>query len=295
MQPKGWSSRSLGSRFQHGVFYAVIGVFGRSAAYVLMRLVVFWFVAFRPSVRRKAGYYLRRRFPGHGAWARVRDTYRLCLAFGQVLVDRAVLGILGRGAPACDPEGLARLRQLLSEGRGLILVTAHVGGWQYAMASLATLEAPVSLLMHRDAGDVDKQFFEHRPGEPPFTVLDPAGYLGSTLPMLRALGEGGVLCIMGDRGLGSGTVAVDFLGGPVALPYSPYKLASATGAPIALIFPSESKGKSILRLARVIRVPANLGRKSSAYLPYAREFSAALERFVAEQPYQFFNFYDMWN
>jgi predicted LPLAT superfamily acyltransferase len=291
---QGWSSRSLGSRFQHRIFYAVIGTFGKRAAYLLLRLVVFWFVAFSPAVRKKAGYYLRRRFPARGAWGRARDTFRLCLAFGRVLVDRAVLGILGPGGPGPVPEDRARLKDLLAEGRGLVLVTAHVGSWQHAMASLASLDAPVSLLIHRDPGDVDKQFFEHGPGAPPFTLLDPAGYLGSTLPMLQTLKEGGVLCIMGDRGAGAGTVAVDFLGGPVPLPFSPYKLASATGAPVAVIFPWERAGRTELRLAQVIQVPEGLGRGAAAYRPYAEQFSQALEAFVAEHPYQFFNFYDMW-
>jgi predicted LPLAT superfamily acyltransferase len=290
-----WSSRSLGSRFQHGIFYKVIGLFGKRAAYVLLRPVVLWYVMFIPAVRNKAGHYLRRRFPGHGAWARARDTYRLCLGFGKVLVDRAVLGILGSGAPPTSPEDRARLKALVAEGRGLVLVTAHVGGWQHAMACLSGLEVPVSLLLHRDSGDVDKQFFEHRPGAPPFTLLDPAGYLGSTLEMLQVLREGGVLCIMGDRGMGAGTVPVAFLGGPVRLPFSPYKLASATGAPLAVIFAFEREGRTAMELAEVIRVPGQLGRKPAAYLPYARQFSLALERFVAEHPYQFFNFYDMWD
>jgi predicted LPLAT superfamily acyltransferase len=294
-QSKAWSSRSFGSRFQHGIFYAVIGTFGKRAAQVLLRLVVLWYVAFRPSLRRKADFYLRRRFPARGAWGRARDAYRLCLAFGQVLVDRAVLGILGPGEPAASPEDLAAIGQLLAEGRGLILVTAHVGGWQHAMACLAALRVPVSLLLHRDSGDVDKHFFEHRAGAPPFTVLDPEGYLGSTLEMLQVLREGGVLCIMGDRGQGAGTVAVPFLGAPVPLPFSPYKLASATGAPIAVIFPFASAGKTPLRLARIIRVPGGLGRAASAYRPYAEQFSQALEQFVADYPFQFFNFYDMWN
>jgi predicted LPLAT superfamily acyltransferase len=292
---KAWSSRSFGSRFQHGIFYTVIGLFGRRAAHALLRLVVLWYVAFSPAVRKKAGPYLRRRFPGRGAWARARDTYRLCLAFGKVLVDRAVLGILGLGAPPTSLEDRARLKALLTEGRGLVLVTAHVGGWQHAMASLATLGVPVSLLIHRDSGDVDKHFFEHQSGAPPFTLLDPAGYLGSTLEMLQVLREGGLLCIMGDRGMGACTVDVDFLGGPVPLPYSPYKLASSTGAPVAVIFPYELEGRTRFQLARVIRVPAHLGRKPAAYLPYAREFSQALESFVADHPYQFFNFYDMWD
>jgi len=292
---KNWNSRSLGSRFQHKIFYAVIRTFGRRAAYALLRLVVLWFVLFSPAVRRKAGHYLGRRFPGHGAWARLQDTYRLCLGFGRVLVDRAVLGILGPGEPVAGHEDRARLKALLAEGRGLILVTAHVGGWQHAMATLETLGAPVSLLIHRDGGDVDKHFFEHGEGGPPFTLLDPADYLGSTLRMLQVLWAGEVLCIMGDRGMGSGTVAVDFLGGPVLVPFSPYKLASATGAPIAVIFAFEQEGRMTLQLAQTIRVPDGLGRKPAAYRPYAEQFSRALERFVADHPYQFFNFFDLWS
>ena len=290
---RAWSSRSFGSRFQHWIFYAVIGRFGRGAAQALLRLVVLWYVGFRPSVRGRTGPYLRRRFPGRGAFGRLRDSYRLSLAFGKVLVDRAALGILGPG-PGPAPEDRVRLQALLAEGRGLILVTAHVGAWQGAMANLAGLEVPVSLLIHRDGGDVDKQFFEHRPGAPPFTLLDPGGYLGSTLEMLQVLNQGGVLCIMGDRGQGAGTVPVDFLGAPVPLPFSPYKLASATGAPIAVIFPLDCQGRTPLQLARVIRVPGHLGRSAAAYRPYAQQFCQALEAFVEEHPYQFFNFYDMW-
>jgi len=291
---KAWSSRSLGSRFQHGIFYTVIRAFGRGPAYALLRLVVLWYVVFSPAVRRKAGHYLRRRFPGRGFWARGRDTYRLCLAFGKVLVDRAVLGILGPGRPVAGQEDRARLKLLLAEGHGLILVTAHVGGWQHGMATLETLGVPVTLLIHRDGGDVDKHFFEHGEGGPPFRLLDPADALGSTLRMLQVLGQGEVLCIMGDRGMGSGTVAVDFLGGPVRVPFSPYKLASATGAPVAVIFAFEAGGRTTLQLARTIRVPAGLGRKAEAYRPYAEQFSQALEGFVAERPYQFFNFFDLW-
>jgi predicted LPLAT superfamily acyltransferase len=50
----------------------------------------------------------------------------------------------------------------------------------------------------------------------------------------------------------------------------------------------------MLQLARIIRVPGNLGRSASAYRPYAEQFSQALEQFVAENPYQFFNFYNIW-
>jgi lauroyl/myristoyl acyltransferase len=225
------------------------------------------------------------------------DSYLLSLGIGRTLVDRAILGILGPGSLKLSLEGKSELADLLNEGRGLVMVTAHVGCWQLAMSSLSALDTQVNLLVHRDEGDLDRHFFEHSGDKPPYRIVDPAGYLGGTLEMLQVLKNGEIICIMGDRNMGSdsGTVSVDFLGGPVTLPFSPYKLASATGAPVAVIFPFRDKsGDYALHVAKIIRVPENLGRSAHAYIRFAREFIVVLEQFVSENPYQFFNFYDMW-
>jgi predicted LPLAT superfamily acyltransferase len=121
--------------------------------------------------------------------------------------------------------------------------------------------------------------------------------MGNTLEMLQVLKEGEVLCIMGDRVMGRdrNSIAVDFLGSSVQVPFGPYKLASAIGSPVAVIFPYKSGRNSYaLRVAEIIRVPKGLGRTGEAYRPYATRFIRALEGFVEEHPYQFFNFYDMW-
>jgi predicted LPLAT superfamily acyltransferase len=91
-------------------------------------------------------------------------------------------------------------------------------------------------------------------------------------------------------------VAVDFLGSAVRLPFSPYKLASATGAPVAVIFPYRSgPGRYALRVAGVIRVPPIGGKSPESFRPFAARFAEALEGFVSEHPYQFFNFFNMWD
>lgn len=259
--------------------------------------MVLYYTLFRPSVRARSRHYLQRRFPGRNPLVRLWDSYRLNLGIGRILVDRAALGILGPGRLKVSLAGGDELTALLSEQQGLILVTAHVGCWQLAMSSLSALQKPVSLLIHHEAGDLDRHFFEHGGGSSPFRIIDPGSPLGGTLEMLQVLKNGEVLCIMGDRIMGgkSGTVSVDFLGGMVAFPFSPYRLASATGAPVAVIFPYRDRaGSYSLQVARVIRVPAELGRSSSAYSPYAAQFASALEEFVDRHPYQFFNFFDMW-
>jgi predicted LPLAT superfamily acyltransferase len=81
----------------------------------------------------------------------------------------------------------------------------------------------------------------------------------------------------------------------VRVPFSAYKLASTTGAPIAVLFSYKTGPASYeLQLAKVIRVPAGLKRGGAALVPYVAEFATALEKFTREHPYQFFNFFDMW-
>ena len=69
-----------------------------------------------------------------------------------------------------------------------------------------------------------------------------------------------------------------------------------TGAPVVVMFTCKSgPGSYALELSRVIRVPRDLGRSGVAAAPYVAEFAEALEGFVEKYPYQFFNFFDLWN
>ncbi|WP_005036002.1 lysophospholipid acyltransferase family protein [Holophaga foetida] len=293
MKAPAWTGRSLGAAWQHRFFYGLIRHLGRRPAYWMADLVSLYYVLAKPSVRAKCRPYLSHRF-GH---ARPVDAWRLSRELARVLVDRAAVGILGPGALETAFSGRETLNGILAEGKGLILVTAHVGAWQLGMANLKIVEAPVTVVMHRNPGDVDRQYFEHGEGPAPFRVLDPDTFLGGSLEMLQILQRGEVLCVMGDRVLGdtSPTVEADFLGAPVELPYGPFKLASLTGAPIVVAFPYKpGMNRYELRVADVIRVPPGLGRRSGNFRPYVQVFAASLEAFTRDFPYHFFNFFDMW-
>jgi len=291
-----WTSRSIGASWQHQSFYLMIRLGGRHAAYLLLYFVVFYY-ALLPSVRRKCLPYLEHRFPQAGGWTQFVNRYRMCLELGKVLVDRALVGILGPQRVKVELLGKQELLELLAENKGLILVNAHVGCWQVAMSALGFMKLPVNLLMQRDAGDIDRHYFEHAGLECPYKIIDPHGFLGGALEMVAVLKRGEVLSVMGDRMLGEDRngVAVDFMGGQVTMPFSAYKLASATGAPIvALLSYKTGPDSYALKLFRTIRVPAELGRGSSVFIPYVQEFAETLEAFCQENPFQFFNFFDMW-
>lgn len=292
-----WTSRSIGSTFQHKIFYALIRMGGWRLSYFVLYFVVFYYILFRPSVRKKCRYYLSHRFPGASPFQMLQNSYHLSLELGKALIDRAIVGILGPDKFSITFDGKEALDNLIAEGKGVILLIAHVGTWQAAISAQGLLNVKINMVIHREEGDVDRQYFEHQSMESPYRIINPEGYLGGSLEMLEVLKKGEALCMMGDRVLGNlkNTVAVKFLGEEALFPFSAMKIASASGAPIAVLF-SSKKGiaECGVSIAKIIRVPAGVGRQGKEFLPYVEEFVRSLEAFAIEYPFQFFNFYDMW-
>ncbi len=291
-----WTSRSIGSSWQHQSFYLLIRCGGQQAAYLLLYCVVFYYTLL-PSIRRKCSFYLSRRFPQAGRWQQFLNSYRMNLALGKVLVDRALVGILGADRLDVKLHGKQELMDLIAAGKGVILVNSHIGCWQVAASVLDFVDTPINLLIQREEGDIDRHHFEHSGGECPYRIIDPRGYLGGVMEMLQVLKRGEVLSVMGDRMLGNDKNGVDinFMGGKVTVPFSAYKLASATGAPIVALLSHKVSGNSYaIKISSTINVPANLGRGKENFTPYAQEYAGILEKYCEEHPFQFFNFFDMW-
>ncbi len=291
-----WSSRSLASSFAHSIFYYAIRLGGRWIAYFMLVFVV-GFYTLRPDVRRRSEQYRLRRFGRRSGIRSLADCFRLQLEFGMMLVDRAVMGILGDFIMEASDKDRRKLAKLAGQGRGLILVTGHVGCWQLGMSVLDHIDAAKAVVMYKNEGDVDKHYYEHGVRGPSFAVIDPRGPMGGTLEMMDVLKKGGVLCVMGDRNFGSpkNVVTVQLLGGDVEVPMAAYKLASTLEVPMAVTFSHRSgPGRGRIWISRVINVPGQLGRTPDAYRPYAQEFADGLEKFIRMHPWQFYNFYDMW-
>lgn len=294
---KSWSSKSLASQWQHRIFYLFIRWGGWRLAYAALFFVVSWYWCL-PSVQKRSLPYLQRRFPHAGRVALARHRWQMQWHFGKTLVDRATAGIQGvytDTASADDKNTLLALRQ---ENKGLIFITAHVGPWHTIMMGLQdVLGEQGNVVMHKDAQNVDKDYFEHNQRMLPFRIIDPQEGPASSMAMVLALQRGEVVAFMGDRPFGNPkhVVPVPFLGENIPVPWGAYYLASITQAPVVICFTVRTgpcTGHHYI--AKVLRVPENLGKKMSAYAPYASVFVQTLEQYVQEHPYQFFNFYNMW-
>ncbi len=292
-----WNKKKHGSEWGLSFFYWMIRIGGRSLAYFFLYFVVFAYVAFFPSVKAICSPYLTRRFPNAGRPGLFYHRYRLVLTFSKILVDRAVLGILGVSSIKADFQNQDDFHRIKALDSGFIILMSHVGCWQVAMAALSSLNRPVNLLMLQQDTEKDKHYFEHGNEKSNLKIIDPDQFLGGTLDMLNVLKKDEILCIMGDRLFGNTAYSLNmtFMGGKTRLPFSAYKLASSAQKPMVILNSFKSGPNQYkLDLPAVIHVPPKCGKKGEAYTPYATTYVDALEAYVHDHPYQFFNFYDMW-
>lgn len=291
---KTWSSKSLASRWKHEFFYMLIKVCGRWPAYIFSCIVVLFYVLFVPVVHTRSSFYISKRFPDSSKITRWFHTWRLCQNLAFSLIDKAAVGILGTEEFTYTLKGVEKLKSIQKEGKGLILLTAHVGCWQSSMGGLKTLETPVHLMMLRDSGDVDSQYFEFQQHEN-INVIHVEDTMRSVLEVTAALKRNEIVSIMGDR-IFPPTAYTDyatFLGEKALFPTAAYKISQATGTPIALLL-TRKVGASHMELtvSTIFTVPKDAGKN---YSPFAQSVAHTLEQYTQKTPYQFYNFFDLWS
>lgn len=287
-----WAQPGIGTRLQHQFFYWLMRIGGMARGYHMANIASAWYVLMSPSIRRRCRFYLSRRFPKRtGGLQRLLDTYWLVRAYATTLVDIKVRAMFGAERFTVSSPDHERLKEIASKPGGFVLIQAHVGCWQVGMSTLDEFHKELAIVI---APDRHTEIMLQETG---LSLIDPRTGLDSAVRMTDTLLAGNILVMMGDRTFGGdkGMVAVDFLGGRVMLPITPFRMASATGVPVVVMtVPRTGRRAYAIRLAAVIQVPPALGRAAAAYAPYCQQFADCIEQFVRDNPWQFYNFFDMW-
>ena len=123
--------------------------------------------------------------------------------------------------------GLAR--EALAAGKGGFICTAHLGGWEFDVATLVSPDFHLNPV-YRKANNpwLNKILFERRPG-----VKIPKGTAGARL-MLETLNKGDFIAILCDQKLREG-MEVPFFGKPAMTATGMVSLAIKKDAPILMV------------------------------------------------------------
>jgi phosphatidylinositol dimannoside acyltransferase len=131
------------------------------------------------------------------------------------------------------PESYDFLKTAMAEGTGAILALPHMANWDAAAAWVAANDWPMVTVAERVKPEVVFDQFVAFREKLGMEVLPLTGGRRAPLDVLaERLGQGRMVCLLGDRDLSRSGVEVEFFGGRTRMPAGPAILAIRTGAPL---------------------------------------------------------------
>jgi lauroyl/myristoyl acyltransferase len=207
--------------------------------------------------------------------------------------------------PDLDPSeilasrsGDGRLLETHREGKGSILLTAHVGNFELGGLFLRKLGLTVHAVYAPDPSPVVEAHRETARrtlgvnGIP--VTTNPFGFL----PILRALKENACVAMQGDRDVSGTGRRLPFFGETASFPVGPFKIAAISGAPLFPVFvlqEPDGRYRTVVHEPIPVANPRDPDEKDQALTAAMGCFVSVMERTIRENPTQWYLFTRFWN
>jgi KDO2-lipid IV(A) lauroyltransferase len=192
-------------------------------------------------------------------------------------------------------ENLHILKEVLDRGRGCIMLTAHLGNWEYGAAVMGILSFPMSVvaLPHKESA-VNEIFDRKREKSGMAVISSRMAYK----KCIAALKNNRLIALVGDRDFSPNGETMDFLGKKVMIPQGAAVFAKKTGAAIIPAFLiREGEDRFILSINDPIYVDAAEGLKHNSVeiSDIIKQYISVVEKKIREYPTQWMIFREFWS
>jgi len=198
-----------------------------------------------------------------------------------------------------DPQRLQRLvhfgnstevfDQLLAHGKGVIVLTAHLGNWELGGAAMAARGYKFNVVaLWQPNRHVNELYQRQRIAR----QLRPIPMHRAARECLAALRRNEIVALVGDRDFTTSRDTVEFFGEPARLPQGPAKLALATGAPILPIFLIRRPDDTF---AYIVQEPIWADRSRDHVGDVMNRIARALEQVISQHSEQWYLFHNLWD
>ncbi len=269
----------------------------RFLMYFFALIPVVYYYLKRPEVRFSSPIYQRHLDLGHGKGKAFWFGLGQAAVYSRIILDNMYLGTFGPDRFQIEYEGTDRFMDALGRGRGLILLSAHLGNWHLAINFLGRTGTAAHLVTEDvRSPEVKRHMDAAKEKAIHLTVHDAREGMNLVFTLKEALGNGDVVVLSGDRAHGGRNVRAEFLGEEANLPLLGFALSRAARAPICMgmAFSTGMQKYDFYGIGPINdEVEDDLpARKEHAEL--ARIFAGYLGKYLKRFPTQWFNFYDFW-
>lgn len=302
--PAHWASIGE-STFGAGLWllYQVHRWLGRWPYRLCLLPVIAWYWATQPRARAASREFLgrvadRRGGPPPGRLA----SFGHLLSFADTLLDK-LLAMSGRYRfEQLHFEGHEPVLRMIAEGRGGMLVTAHLGCLELCQASAQRREGfKLTVLVHTRHAEQFNRLLQRLNPDAGVELIQVTEITPATAALLsERVARGEFVAMAGDRvpvvpSPGS-TVAAPFLGREAPFPVGPYVLAMLLQCPLFFMAcVRDGTGHRVRFTLLAERVSLPRSQRAAALAAHAAAFAAALEAAVLSAPLEWFNFFPFWD
>ena len=186
-------------------------------------------------------------------------------------------------------DSMEPLEAAEARGKGVIIIAAHLGNWEWSAKYLALAGHPILVIARQSEDEKFNALTDRIRGDGGNTV-HPRG--GSPRPLIKTLRENGRIAIVPDQK--SEDVFVPFFGRLAGTVAGPAVLALKTGATLLPIFcPRQPDGSYKIIMGPEI-IPEPTGDRDADILQIMAQLTKIIEDMVRQYPDQWLWLHDRW-
>lgn len=287
-----WEGKSKGNKLGYQIFIYALRKGGLKVAYTLLYLVALHFFLFSGK-SSKASYHFQRHKMGFSWWTSIKNVYRNYYAFGQSIIDKIVTMAGLPNKFSFEFNGEQHLLDMVAEGKGGILLSAHLGNWEIAGHLFTRLNTKIHVVMYDAEHAWVKQIMEDATGVKKMNAILIKPDLSHIYAIQAALDNKELVCMHADRFLpGNPTKEITFLNEPAPFPVGPFLLSSTFQVPVSFVFAFKTSNSHFKLSATPPKV---YPKKNQGGIELAmQEFVSIMEEKVKQYPLQWYNYYYFW-
>lgn len=281
---------SRGNRLGYAIFIFILKTAGIIPAYALLRVVTLYYMLVPGNAAKPMRYYFRQRL-GFRRWKTIWAMYQNFNHLGRSIIDKVVLMSDMPSPFTLEHDGIAHLDQMAAEGKGGLLISAHLGNWEAAGHLLKRMNTPINIVMYDGEHQKIKAYLD-AVRERSFHVIVIREDISHIYEIGAALQRNEFVCIHADRYVeGNRTIETTLLGRKALLPLGPFALATTFKAPVSFVF-AMKEGQRHFHFFASPGVAYTKGRQDLNRI--VEDYSRQLESMIHRYPLQWHNYFPFW-
>lgn len=286
-----WEGKSRGTVLGYKIFVFFIKKAGIKTAYFILYFVAAYYFIFLKKSNRAIFYYFKERL-GYSYFKSKKMVYKSYYTFGQTILDKISISAGMRNKFSYEFDGVEILKKLLSEKKGGVLISAHIGNFEIAEHFFGEIdvEFQINLVTTDLEHSAIKNYLEKITKKSSVKFIIIKDDLSHIFEINAALARNELVCFTGDRYFEGGKfLSEKLLGEEAKFPAGPFLIASRLKVPVVFVYVMKEPN---LHYHLYTREAIVKHRDEKVLL---KAYTENLEMMLKEYPLQWFNYFDFWD